>query len=85
VIFYNVRSKELIDRVERVAKIKFKRVGAPQPEDIMKATARDIAISLKMVSEDVLPYFSDIAAELIQEEGAQQALSKALALISGHT
>ena len=36
----------------------------------MTATARDIAISLKMVSDDVLPYFSDIASLLIEEEGA---------------
>lgn len=33
----------------------------------------------------MLPYFSDIANELIKEEGAEIALSKALALISGHT
>jgi hypothetical protein len=44
-----------------MAKIKLKKTGAPQPVDIIKASARDIVISLKSVSDSVLPYFQDIA------------------------
>lgn len=38
-----------------------KKIGPPQPADIVKASARDIVISLKEVSNDVLPYFNEIA------------------------
>ena len=51
----------------------------------MKASARDIVISLKSVEDSVLQYFNEIADEMISEEGATKALSKALAFISGNT
>lgn len=76
----------LIERIERIAKIKLKKTGAPQPTDIVKASARDIVISLKSVSDSVLPHFNDIAKEMIDEVGDPViALSKALAYISGNT
>ncbi len=62
-----------------------KKIGPPQPVDIIKSSARDIVISLKEVSEGVLQYFNDISEEMIKEEGAVRALSKALAFISGNT
>lgn len=51
----------------------------------MKASARDIVISLKQVEDSVLQYFNEIAEEMIAEEGAVKALSTALAFISGNT
>jgi hypothetical protein len=42
-------------------------------------------ISLKEVKDDVLPYFNEIAEEMINEEGGVKSLSKALAFISGNT
>lgn len=48
-----------------MAKIKFKKICAPQPADIVKSSARDIVISLKEVSDEVLPYFNEIAEEMI--------------------
>lgn len=62
-----------------------KRIGPPQPGDIVKASARDIVISLKTVEESVLQYFNEIAEEMVAEEGPVKALSKALAFISGNT
>jgi hypothetical protein len=53
--------------------------------DIIKASSRDIAISLKNVSKDALDVFSDVANELIEEVGAVESLSRALAFISGYT
>jgi len=67
VTFYTRQQVSLVERIERVAKIKFKKIGAPQPVDIIKSSARDIVISLKSVSESVLPFFNDIAAEMIEE------------------
>jgi ATP-dependent RNA helicase DDX21 len=62
-----------------------KKIGPPQPVDIVRASARDIVLSLKTVEDGVLQYFNDIAEEMIAEEGAVKALSKALAFISGNT
>jgi len=62
-----------------------RKIGPPQPGDIVKASARDIVISLKTVEDSVLQYFNEIAEEMISEEGPVKALSKALAFISGNT
>jgi GGDEF domain-containing protein len=85
VTFYTRQQQSLVERIERIAKIKMKKIGPPQPADIIKSSARDIAISLKEVNDSVLEHFNDIAEELIKEEGAERALSKALAFISGNT
>lgn len=85
VTFYTRQQQSLVERIERLAKIKMKKIGPPQPFDIIKSSARDIVISLKEVSEGVLEYFNEISEEMIKEEGAVRALSKALAFISGNT
>ena len=54
-----------IERIERLTKIKMKKIGPPQPVDIVKSSARDIVISLKSVEDGVLDYFNDIAEEMI--------------------
>ena len=47
--------------VERRAGMKFERIGAPQPDDIIKASARDATRSLDEVPAEVLPLFRDVA------------------------
>jgi len=42
-----------------------RKIGPPQPGDIVKASARDIVISLKTVEDSVLQYFNEIAEEMI--------------------
>ena len=59
--FYTRQQQPLLERIERLAKIKIKKIGAPQPADIVKSSARDIVISLKEVTDEVLPYFTEIA------------------------
>ncbi len=85
IIFYNNNQLSLVDRIEKRAKIKFKRVGAPQPQDIVKSSARDIAIGLKNVPADILPLFEETADRLISEIGAEEALMRSLAYMSGFT
>ena len=48
----------------------------PQPEDIVKATARDTLKKLVEVNEEVIPVFEDAADDLIDAEGgdAKRAL-----------
>lgn len=61
ITFYTRQQEPLMERIERVAKIKFKKIGAPQPIDIVKSSARDIVISLKQVKPSVLVHFNEIA------------------------
>lgn len=43
-----------------------KKIGPPQPVDIIRSSARDIVISLKEVSDQVIEYFADISEEMIK-------------------
>lgn len=63
-----------------------KRIGVPQPEDVIKASSRGIIKNLEDVNEDVLYLFEDLAKVLIdQQDGdAEKALQIALAYCSGH-
>ena len=85
VTLYSTKTIENLEQIERKAKFKFQKVGVPQPEDIIKASSRDIATSIKNVSHDVTSLFMEISQELIQELGAEEALSRALALVTGTT
>lgn len=59
-----------------MAGIKLKRIGVPQPEDVIKASSRGILKNLLDVNEDVLHLFEDLAKVLIdQHDGnAERAL-----------
>lgn len=85
VTFYTKKQLMVLEKIERKANLIFKRVGTPQPIDIIKASVRDIIQGLKQVSNDVLPLFDAAADELIKDLGPKDSLARALAYISGHT
>ena len=68
------------------AGIQFEKIGAPLPDDIIRASFRDTAKQLEEVEEKVLPIFDDAADQLIAAENGdvKRALCKTLALLSGH-
>ena len=76
----------LVEQIESQAGIKLQRIGVPQPEDVIKASAMDICNNLQDVHDDVLPLFIDTARALIEQKdgNAEKALCTALAYISGH-
>ena len=76
----------LIEQIEHQAGIKLQRIGVPQPEDVIKASAMDIVKNLDEVHDGVLPLFIETARALVaQKKGdAEKALCTALAFISGH-
>jgi len=84
ITFYTRKQKPLIQQIEKKAGIIFAKIGAPLPEDIIKASSRDVVKSLEKVSPEVLPFFDETAQELIRCHGADKALTMALAYISGH-
>jgi len=65
-----------IQMIEQKAGFYFDKIGVPQPEDIVKATARDTLKKLVEVNEEVIPVFEDAADDLIDAEGgdAKRAL-----------
>lgn len=85
VTFYSMRSAQLLERIERITKIQIKRIGVPQPADIIKASARDVVQSLEKVNPEVLELFEDVSNELVERFGAKEALKRAFAYISGTT
>jgi len=86
ITFYTKKTYELIQKIEDLAGIKFKRVGVPQTEDVIKASSKEILNNLKDVNEEVLHLFSDTARVLIEQSNgdAEKALQIALAYCSGH-
>jgi hypothetical protein len=59
-------------------------VGIPQPSDILAATLTSITHSLNAVPSTILPLFNSAANSLLSEQTPVEALSRALALISGY-
>jgi ATP-dependent RNA helicase DDX21 len=69
-----------------MAGIKFKMIGVPQPEDVIRASSRGIIKSLDNVNEQVIEIFRDTAREIIDKCGGdpEKALCTALAFMSGY-
>jgi ATP-dependent RNA helicase DDX21 len=85
ITFFTKRQQELMDRIEQHAKIKFRQIGAPQPQEIMRSNARDISFSFDKVSPEVLVYFKDNVKEILEKYTPDEAICRALAVISGYT
>ncbi len=84
ITFYAKKHASLITRIEKMAGITFTRIGAPQPEDIIRASSKFIIEGLKKVSAEALPLFQETATELVKEFGANKALLLTLSFISGN-
>ncbi|ELU03439.1 hypothetical protein CAPTEDRAFT_52524, partial [Capitella teleta] len=85
VLFYKYGSEYEVQRVERTAGFKFRRVGAPSRNEIIDAAARDARLVLATVPEETLGHFRESAKLLIEEKGGVDAVAAALAVITGNT
>lgn len=85
ITFFTKRQQENMTKIERDAKIKFTKIGAPQPSDIMRSNARDVSCSFDNVSKDVLVYFQDNVKSILAKYTPDEAISRALAVITGYT
>lgn len=61
ICFYKTTQEQQLRGVERRAGIRFRRIGPPQPADIIKASARDATRFLDEIPPDVLQHFHDAA------------------------
>ncbi|RKP05367.1 P-loop containing nucleoside triphosphate hydrolase protein [Thamnocephalis sphaerospora] len=84
VTFYKPAESNWIRQLERRIGTQVNVVGAPQPVEIIRATASDAAETVAAVSTNVVPHFEATAASLIERMGAERALAAALACLSGY-
>lgn len=85
ITFYTKKQQGLINQIEAKAGIKLKKIGAPQPEEIIRTSAKEAIKGFDKVDESVLTLFEDTAQFLIDSKGALKAVCLALAYISGTT
>ncbi|XP_064617477.1 nucleolar RNA helicase 2-like isoform X2 [Liolophura sinensis] len=85
ICFYKPQEEYALQFVEKRAGIKFKKIGAPTTDDLIKAVASDATRALDDVTNETVEHFRESAEKLIEEKGAINALACALAVISGST
>ena len=85
ITLYTRYTECLLERIEQKAKIKIKRIGAPQKKDIIEASIRDTYKSLMSIDDSMIKLFSENAKKLIEEFGTENAVARLLAYVSGHT
>jgi len=85
IMFYTLKKQHLMKNIEKKMGSKFKRIGAPQREDIARTVASHSAEKIKAIPEEITDVFRPMAEELLKEVDPQVALANAFALISGYT
>jgi len=85
ITLYTRYTECLLERIEQKAKIKIKRIGAPQKKDIIEASIRDTYKNLMTIDDSMIKLFTEDAKKLIEEFGTENAVARLLAYVSGHT
>ena len=82
-VMYDKGEQWSLNRIEKDAGIKFDKRGAPQPEEVMEASAFRAAANLALVNPELEPYFLPMAEKLMAEGGVTK-MAQALAFMSGY-
>ena len=78
------RERHVISELEYKTGAKMHFISPPGPEDVADASARRAGETLRLVSENVLPHFTERAQELMEPSAdPAQELARALAALSG--
>lgn len=85
ITLYTRQQEPTLKAIEAATGNTFTRIGAPQPGDLIKANADEHAGSLSRVEDEAANLFVDAAKVAIGKFGAESALSRALAVMSGVT
>ena len=85
ITLYTRYTECLLERIEQRAKIKIKRIGAPQKKDIIEASIRDTYKNILSIDDSMIKLFTEDAKKLIEEFGTENAVARLLAYVSGHT
>eukprot|EP00658_Telonema_sp_P-2_P076284 TRINITY_DN6651_c0_g4_i1.p1 TRINITY_DN6651_c0_g4~~TRINITY_DN6651_c0_g4_i1.p1 ORF type:complete len:664 (+),score=142.29 TRINITY_DN6651_c0_g4_i1:50-2041(+) len=87
ICIYQQKEVWQVEAIQRKIGRPFQIIQAPQPEDIMMATARASVRRLENVKDTVVPYFREAAQDVMDTfpGGAVDALAAALAELAGMT
>lgn len=85
ITLFTKMTESLLYRIESKAKIKFKKIGAPQRMDIINASFRDIKSNIKNIHDTSIDVFRNEAKSLLEDYSAEEAISRLLAYVSGQT
>jgi ATP-dependent RNA helicase DDX21 len=85
ITLYTKFTEDLIRRIENKAKISFKKIGAPQRNELIDSTIRDVTTSCAKIDESVIGMFGTAAKKMIEDYGAENTVARLLAYASGHT
>jgi ATP-dependent RNA helicase DDX21 len=84
ITLFTIKQEYLISAIEQKIGHTIRRIGTPQPSDIIKGVAKTMPDALAKVHESIPPLFTEVAKELIIEYGEVEALARALAAASGY-
>jgi len=85
VTLYTRSQESTIREIEHATGNTFTRVGAPQPKDLARAAAKEQTSRLEDVDEEASKMFKGPAEAATEQYGAEEALRRALAVMSGFT
>ena len=68
-----------------LAGIHFKKIGAPQPTDLIVSCAKEAGKCLNKIPTDIVTSFKPHAEDLINQLGTVECVARAIAFISGYT
>lgn len=85
IVFFGVQDYPFLMSIEKSSGIKFKRVGVPQPDELIKSTAERIVKSIvaKKNVGSSLEKVRPIAEEILKQFGATEAISRLLCELCG--
>jgi ATP-dependent RNA helicase DDX21 len=85
VTLFTPKFRHAVVEIEAAVGNRFEWLGAPQPGDIVAAATTTVLEDVADVDNTVFPLFEEAANKLIEDMGPVEALSAALAVITGHT
>jgi len=85
VVFFTKNEEFILRKVEQDLKIKFERVGPPQPKDIVAMAVEDAVKIIDTIHQDTVDAFYKKAKSLIEKGDAASLLAGAMAAMTGYT
>jgi ATP-dependent RNA helicase DDX21 len=85
ITLYSRDERKYLNEIRRQAGVNFKEETLPSQAEIVEKSSANVHKNLEEIDEDVLELFRESAIKLILDKGALNAVSTALAYISGVT
>jgi ATP-dependent RNA helicase DDX21 len=85
ITLYNRFTEDLLRRIENKVKITFKKIGAPQRNELIESSIRDINTSIMKIDESVIHMFTKPAKQMLDVHQPEDIVARLLAYVSGHT